>query len=212
MQRVKILNRLVDAGIVAVVRADTGEKAKEYVEGLVAGDIFAIELTYSVPQADSVIADLTKQYADDDRVIVGAGTVLDPTSARLAIIAGAQFIVSPSFSVEVAKICNLYQIPYIPGCQTVTEVQEAMTYGSDIIKVFPGNTLGTGFIKSVHGPLPQASLLPSGGVNFDNMGDWLDAGAVSVSMGSALTKGDTFEEMRDNAKRYSDKFKSLKEG
>ncbi|MGL5342372.1 MAG: bifunctional 2-keto-4-hydroxyglutarate aldolase/2-keto-3-deoxy-6-phosphogluconate aldolase, partial [Lactococcus garvieae] len=146
MQRAELLEKVIKSGVVSVVRADSAEDAVKIVEAVVDGGIKSIELTYSVPRANDVIADLVARYADTD-VVIGAGTVLEPTSARLAIIAGAQFIVSPTFNKEVAKICNLYQIPYIPGVMTPLEAQTAMEYGSELIKLFPGDITGPAMIK-----------------------------------------------------------------
>ncbi|ARD94098.1 4-hydroxy-2-oxoglutarate aldolase 2-dehydro-3-deoxyphosphogluconate aldolase [Lactococcus lactis subsp. lactis bv. diacetylactis] len=129
MQRAELLNKVIQSGVVSVVRAESGEKALKIVEAVISGGITSIELTYSVPRANEVISDLVAKYLGTD-VVIGAGTVLDPTSARLAIVAGAQFIVSPSFNKEVAKICNLYQIPYVPGILTPLEAQKALEYGS----------------------------------------------------------------------------------
>ncbi len=125
MQRAELLNKVIQSGVVSVVRAESGEKALKIVEAVISGGITSIELTYSVPRANEVISDLVAKYLGTE-VVIGAGTVLDPTSARLAIVAGAQFIVSPSFNKEVAKICNLYQIPYVPGILTPLEAQKAL--------------------------------------------------------------------------------------
>ena len=125
MQRAELLNKVIESGVVSVVRAESGEKALKIVEAVVSGGITSIELTYSVPRANEVISDLVAKYIGTE-VVICAGTVLDPTSARLAIVSGAQFIVSPSFNKEVAKICNLYQIPYVPGVLTPLEAQNAL--------------------------------------------------------------------------------------
>jgi len=187
MQRINIINKVVASGVVSVVRADSPEKALKIVDAVIAGGIKSIELTYSVPKANDVIADLVAKYADTD-IVIGAGTVLEPVSARLAIIAGAQFIVSPSFDKEVAKICNLYQIPYIPGILTPREAVEALKYGSEIIKLFPGDIAGSSMIKDFKGPLPQINIMPSGGVSVDNVADWFKAGAIAVSAGGGVTR------------------------
>jgi 2-dehydro-3-deoxyphosphogluconate aldolase/(4S)-4-hydroxy-2-oxoglutarate aldolase len=152
IKKVTILNKIVDSGIVAVIRGESPEKATKTAEAVIKGGVKGIELTFTVPQIDRVIAELSQKYRDS-KVAIGAGTVLDATSARIAILAGAEFIVSPSFNVEVAKICNLYQIPYVPGCMTVTEVQTALSYGVDIIKMFPGSVTGPKMINAIHGPI-----------------------------------------------------------
>ena len=115
--------------------------------------------------------------------------MLDPETARAAILAGAQFVVSPSLSPETARLCNRYQIPYLPGASTVTEVIKCLECGADIVKVFPGETLGPAFVKAVRGPLPQASLMPTGGVSLENVGEWIQAGCVAVGVGGSLTAG-----------------------
>lgn len=192
MKRQDILEKLVKAGVVSVVRANSGEKAIEIVDAVILGEVTAIELTYSIPRAHEVIADLVEKYSGTE-VVIGAGTVLDAVSARLAILAGAQFIVSPCFDLEVAKLCNLYQIPYIPGFMTAKEAKIALEFGSEIIKLFPGDIAGCKMIKDLKGPFPQANIMPSGGVSIDNVGEWLKAGAVAVSAGSAMTKGTSIE-------------------
>lgn len=168
MQRVENLLKLEKAGVIAVVRGETPEKATKIADAVIAGGVKGIELTFTVPQADKVIADLVARYGDTDAVI-GAGTVLDATTARLAIMAGAQFVVSPSFDADVAKMCNLYQIPYTPGCMTITEMQTALEAGVDLIKLFPGSVTGPGMVKAVLAPFPQLSIMPTGGVNLENM-------------------------------------------
>lgn len=212
MQRIEIINKMVASGVVSVVRAESPEKAMKIVEAVVAGGIKSIELTYSVPKANEVIADLVAKYAGTD-VVVGAGTVLDATSARLAIVAGAQFIVSPSFDKEVAKLCNLYQIPYVPGVLTPREAGEALKYGSEIIKLFPGDIAGAAMIKDLKGPFPYINVMPSGGVSADNVGAWFKAGAIAVSAGGGVTRpadsGD-YAGVTANAKEFMAAFHAAK--
>ncbi|BAK58123.1 bifunctional 4-hydroxy-2-oxoglutarate aldolase/2-dehydro-3-deoxy-phosphogluconate aldolase [Lactococcus garvieae] len=204
MQRAELLEKVIKSGVVSVVRADNAEDAVKIVEAVVDGGIKSIELTYSVPRANDVIADLVARYADTD-VVVGAGTVLEPTSARLAIIAGAQFIVSPTFNKEVAKICNLYQIPYIPGVMTPLEAQTAMEYGSELIKLFPGDIAGAAMIKDLKGPFPYINVMPSGGVNESNVAEWFKVGATAVSAGGGVTAPaltGAFAAVKSNAEKF----------
>lgn len=212
MLRTNIINKMVASGVVSVVRADSPEKAIKLVEAVVAGGIKSIELTYSVPGANAVIAELVAKYAGTD-VVVGAGTVLEPTSARLAIVAGAQFIVSPSFDKEVAKICNLYQIPYVPGVLTPKEAVEALKYGSEIIKLFPGDIATPSMIKDLKGPFPYINVMPSGGVSAENVGDWFKAGAIAVSAGGGVTRpaetGD-YAGVTENARQFMAAFEVAK--
>ncbi|MFK4896076.1 bifunctional 4-hydroxy-2-oxoglutarate aldolase/2-dehydro-3-deoxy-phosphogluconate aldolase [Lactococcus petauri] len=211
MQRADLLEKLIKSGVVSVVRAESAEDAVKIVEAVVDGGIKSIELTYSVPRANDVIADLVAIYAGTD-VMIGAGTVLEATSARLAIIAGAQFIVSPTFNKEVAKICNLYQIPYIPGVMTPLEAQTAMEYGSELIKLFPGDITGPAMIKDLKGPFPYINVMPSGGVNESNVAEWFKVGATAVSAGGGVTApaltGD-YAGVKVNAEKFMRAYKAV---
>ncbi|MCS0543188.1 bifunctional 2-keto-4-hydroxyglutarate aldolase/2-keto-3-deoxy-6-phosphogluconate aldolase, partial [Aeromonas veronii] len=149
------------------------------------GGIIGIEVTFTVDGADEVIKELASIYKNSE-VVIGAGTVLDATTARIAILAGAQFVVSPSFDEETAKLCNLYQIPYMPGCMTITEMKRALESGADIIKLFPGNAFGPDFVKAVKAPLPQVNIMPTGGVSLDNIDQWINNGCVAVGVGGNL--------------------------
>ena len=146
-----------------------------------------MEITFTVPGAAGVIEHVAKEFAG--QILVGAGTVLDPETARVAILAGAEYVISPSLNPETARLCNRYQIPYMPGAGTVGEVVAAMECGADIVKAFPGELLGPAFVKAVKGPLPQASLMPTGGVGLENVAEWIRAGAVAVGVGGNLTAG-----------------------
>lgn len=205
MKKFDVLSRIANIGVVAVVRGDTTEKGLKISEACIKGGVTAIEVTYTVPGAGEIISTLVKEHADDKNVLIGAGTVLDSETARSAILNGANFIVSPCFDEEVAKLCNRYQVPYVPGTQTVREIKLAMDAGCDVIKVFPGDILGPKFVKDVKGPLPYANLMPSGGVDLDNIPDWIKAGVVCVSAGSSLTapakKGD-YEGVTELAKKF----------
>lgn len=172
-----------------------------------AGGIDSIEITFTVPGAQKVIESLTEEFGDE--LLVGAGTVLDSETARIAILAGAKYIVSPSFDLETAKLCNRYQIPYMPGCMTIKEIITAMEAGADVIKVFPGSVFGPDFIKAIKGPLPQAVLMPTGGVSLENVDKWIKNGCIAVGVGGNLTKG-TSEDMTKAAKEFVDKVKEVR--
>lgn len=202
--KLKVLNRVVESGLVAIVRTDSPDHAARIADACAEGGVAVLEVTFTVPGAASVISDLAKRY-QSGHIIVGAGTVLDPETARIAILAGAQFLVSPSVNEETARLANRYQIPYMPGAGTVRDVVEAMECGADIIKVFPGETLGPEFIKAVKAPLPQASLMPTGGVNIENAATWIKAGAVALGVGGNLTAGaksGDFRSVTDLARRF----------
>jgi 2-dehydro-3-deoxyphosphogluconate aldolase/(4S)-4-hydroxy-2-oxoglutarate aldolase len=180
------LSQIADSGLVAVVRAEGSEQASRIADACANGGVGAIEITFTVPDAAVVIAALARRDAPR-RILIGAGTVLDPETARIAILAGAQFIVAPSLNTETARLCNRYQIPYMPGAGTVKEIIECMECGADIIKVFPGENLGPPFIKAVKGPLPHACLMPTGGVSLENVDEWIRAGSIAVGVGGNLT-------------------------
>jgi 2-dehydro-3-deoxyphosphogluconate aldolase/(4S)-4-hydroxy-2-oxoglutarate aldolase len=186
--KLDILNRIVTVGLVAVVRAETPEQAMKIADAVIDGGCPAIEVTFTVPGAAHVLEALAARYLPSD-LILGAGTVLDPETARIAILAGAKYIVTPSLNEETVRLCNRYQVPVMPGAMSIRDVIAAMEAGADIIKIFPGEVFGPGFIKSIRGPLPQAPLMPTGGVDIVNVGEWIKAGAVAVGAGGSLTAG-----------------------
>jgi 2-dehydro-3-deoxyphosphogluconate aldolase/(4S)-4-hydroxy-2-oxoglutarate aldolase len=188
MPKLDILRRITDAGLVAVVRAETPDQALRIAEAVHAGGCPAIEVTFTVPGAHRVIERLAAEYKPSD-LILGAGTVLDPETARIAILSGATYVVSPSLNPDTVRLCNRYQVAVMPGAMTIREVVEALEAGADIIKLFPGEALGPAFVKAIKGPLPQAPLMPTGGVDLGNVAEWIKAGAVAVGAGTSLTGG-----------------------
>lgn len=214
MKKLSILSKLTECGVVAVVRADSKEEAVKISEACVEGGIQGIEVTFTVQGADEVIRELASLYKDDRNVVIGAGTVLDATTARIAILAGAEFVVSPAFDAETAKLCNLYQVPYMPGCMTITEIKQALEAGVDIVKLFPGNAYGPEFVKSVKAPLPQVNIMPTGGVDLDNVGQWIKNGCVAVGVGGNLVapaKTGEYEKITEYAKQYVAKVQAARE-
>lgn len=214
MKRLSILKRLIECGVVAVLRADSAEESLKICDSVVKGGINGLELTFTVPQADKVIYDLVIRYKDNPEIVIGAGTVLDATTARLAIIAGASYIVSPCFDLETAKTCNLYQIPYLPGCMTITEAKEALKAGVDIIKLFPGSAYGPSIVSAFKAPMPQLNIMPTGGVNLENMDQWFEQGVVTVGVGGNLlapAKTGDYNKITEIAGQYMEKFREIKE-
>lgn len=213
MKKQKILKKLEDAGVIAVVRGRSKEEAIKASQALITGGVVGLEVTFTVPNAVQVIETLSAQYQGDEKVVVGAGTVLDAVTARLAIMAGAEFVVSPTFDLETAEICNLYQMPYLPGCMTITEMKVALKAGADIIKLFPGSAYGPSIISGFKAPMPQLNIMPTGGVSLENMAEWFRAGVVAVGVGGNLlapaTKGD-FEGVTAIAKQYAEKYAEIK--
>ncbi|HEY5561399.1 MAG TPA: bifunctional 4-hydroxy-2-oxoglutarate aldolase/2-dehydro-3-deoxy-phosphogluconate aldolase [Clostridiaceae bacterium] len=212
MKRIETITKMIEGGVVAVIRAESKDKGFKIIEAIKKGGIKALEITMTVPGAVDIIKELNEAYKDED-VIIGAGTVLDPETARLCILAGAKYIVSPSLNVETIKLCNRYRIPVMPGIMTVKEAIEALEYGIEIIKVFPGNAFGSSIISSFKGPLPQANFMPTGGVSIDNVKDWIKAGAVAVGTGSELTNGaktGDYEAITHAAERFIEEVKKAR--
>ncbi|SHM69209.1 bifunctional 2-keto-4-hydroxyglutarate aldolase/2-keto-3-deoxy-6-phosphogluconate aldolase [Gracilibacillus kekensis] len=212
MRKLNVLSNLKAQKIVAVIRTDTVDQAIKAADACITGGIKIIELTYSIPHVEKAVESLQQNYQDDPQVSIGVGTVLDPYTARQAIFAGATFIVGPSFDKETAKLCNLYQIPYMPGCLTVTEVKEAMEAGADVVKIFPGSNLGPAFLKAIHAPFPQANMMPTGGVDLENVQEWLNHGAFAVGIGGNLitpAKDGDYQKIIELAKEYVRKVKEV---
>jgi len=213
MKKINILTKIAECGVVAVVRADSKEEAVNISEACVEGGIQGIEVTFTVQGADEVIKELAALYQDNNDVVIGAGTVLDAATARIAILAGAQFVVSPAFDQETATFCNLYQVPYMPGCMTLTEMKRALEAGVDIVKLFPGSAFGPDFVKAVKAPLPQINIMPTGGVSLDNVEQWIKNGCVAVGVGGNLlapAKTGDFNKITEYAKQYIEKVQAAR--
>ena len=207
------LRKIEEVGIVAVVRATSVEQAEKITDACIAGGVAAIELTFTVPHADKLIEAMKEKYSSGE-IIIGAGTVMDAATARIAILAGAEYIVSPYFDEETVRTCNRYGIPSMPGIYTPTEAVRAMECGADVLKVFPGDLAGPRFIKDIHGPIPQAIMMPSGGVDIDNVKDWIKAGAIAVGAGSSLTAGaktGDYEKITETGKIFVQRIKEARE-
>ena len=191
MKKEQVLARLKEDCLVAVVRAKNLEQGEKVIDAIIEGGINFIEICMTVDEGSPIdlIANMVAKYKDNEKIVIGAGTVLDPETARMAIMAGANYVVSPGLNVETIKMCNRYRVPMLPGVMTPTEAITALEAGCDIIKVFPGNIVGPAAISSFKGPLPQGEFMPSGGVDVDNVDKWLKAGAYAVGTVSSLTKG-----------------------
>ncbi|AET58522.1 2-dehydro-3-deoxyphosphogluconate aldolase/4-hydroxy-2-oxoglutarate aldolase [Paenibacillus terrae HPL-003] len=181
------LKKIADTGIVLIIRLDNEQEALAVAEAAVKGGIKALEITMSVPNALHVIQTLAEKYREED-VLVGAGTILDAETARAAILAGAELLVSPQLNPEMIKMANRYQAVTISGAFTPTEVLETLEAGADIVKLFPAEGLGPQYVKSVIAPLPQAPIAPTGGVTPQNVQEWLQAGCIGAGVGSYITK------------------------
>lgn len=186
MSREKDLARVLGSGVVAVVRAPDGDRLAEVAEALLAGGVDCIEITFTVPGALRVLERVADRLGD--RVLLGAGTVLDAETARAALLAGARFVVSPTVNKKVTRTCRRYGAICFGGALTPTEILTAWETGADIVKVFPSELTGPGYLKAIRGPLPQIPLMPTGGVTLDNVGEFIRAGACALGVGGSLVE------------------------
>ena len=213
MKKAQILHRLREPGLVAIIRADDSSQLIDATQALLDGGIQAIELTMTTPNAIGVIEEATKKFGD--QVLLGLGSVLDETTARLGILAGAKFIVTPVFRPEVIKACRRYSIPIASGAYTPTEALTAHEAGADFVKIFPADGLGAGYIKSIKGPLPQLEIIPTGGVNLKTVKEFLDAGCAALAVGSNLVSKDIlaardWTKLRETAAAYVEAVKAAR--
>lgn len=194
LNKIRVTQAIAHAGVVAVLRADSAEEVVRMARHAVRGGIKAIEITMTVPSALRAIEQLSAEFsseadsASERYAIIGVGTVLDPETARAAILSGAEFVVAPAFNPATIQLCNRYGVPVMPGTMTIHEIQSAMELGVDIVKLFPGSVFKPGVISAIKGPLPQANIMPTGGVSLGNLREWVKAGAVAVGIGGDLTK------------------------
>ncbi len=214
MSRETTLKRILDCGIVAVVRADSGEQLAKVFQSVAEGGVTVAEVTFTVPDAVAVIRKVREELGDS--VVLGAGTVLDTETARAALLAGAEYIVTPTVNVEVIRMCRRYDKVILPGALTPTEVLTAWEAGADIVKIFPADLGGPPYLKALRGPLPQVRMMPTGGVDLNTAEPFLKAGACCLGVGGSLVEPKTlaagdFTRMRDLARQYRaivDKFRS----
>lgn len=205
MSRDNTLKRIIEGGIVAVVRAESSELLTQVVKALAEGGVTAAEITFTVPNAIEVIKQVRQELGD--RIILGAGTVLDPETARAALLAGAEYLVSPTVNLGVIKLCRRYDKAVMPGAFTPTEILTAWEAGADVVKIFPAEVGGPPYLKAIRGPLPQIRVMPTGGVDLSTAEDFLKAGACCLGVGSSLVEpkavaaGD-FGRIRDLAAQY----------
>lgn len=180
----EVLKKIQSLGLMAVIRASGPQEVERIVEALVAGGVTGIEVTFTTPDALEAVEDLADQYGD--RIVLGMGTLTRPEHARQAREVGAQFLVSPHIEEELARAMAETQLPYMMGALTPTEIVRAYRLGCRVVKVFPGSLVGPGYLKSLRGPYPEVAVMPTGGVNLDNLADWMAAGAFAVGVGSGL--------------------------
>ncbi|HEY8559041.1 MAG TPA: bifunctional 2-keto-4-hydroxyglutarate aldolase/2-keto-3-deoxy-6-phosphogluconate aldolase [Pyrinomonadaceae bacterium] len=207
MNRAEVIRKIKDIGVVPVVRADSPEEALQAVEAIKEGGVPILEITMTVPGAVKVIEKIADRFGDE--VVLGAGTVLDPETARACILAGATFIVSPALNLGTIELCKRYSVPICPGALTPTEVVTAWQAGADFVKVFPCSAMGgASYIKGLKAPLPQVELIPTGGVNLNTAADFIKAGSSALGIGAdlvnlkALREGDAAK-ITESAKQFA---------
>ena len=205
MSKEQQLQHVLDCGIVAVVRSPDSQQLVEVVHALAEGGVTVAEITMTVPDALDVVRQVRNSLGD--RVLLGAGTILDAETARAALLAGAEYLVAPTLNLDVIRLCQRYDKLVMPGAFTPTEILAAWEAGADIVKVFPADVVGPAFFKALRGPLPQVRLMPTGGVDLTTAADFLKAGACCLGIGSQLVEpkavaaGD-FERIRELARQY----------
>ena len=211
----KNLQEIINCGVVAIVRVASAQEAVEVCMAVAKGGVKPIEVTMTVPGAIDAIKEF--KSAVKDEVLVGAGTVLDPETARAVILAGAEFVVSPTLNLEVIEVCRRYSKIVIPGTFTPTEILTAWEAGADIVKVFPATVGGPQYFRDIKGPLPQIRLMPTGGVNLENTPDFIRAGAVAVAAGTSLVDKKAvsernFDLITETAKKFVEAVKLARAG
>ncbi|HFE9686294.1 TPA: bifunctional 2-keto-4-hydroxyglutarate aldolase/2-keto-3-deoxy-6-phosphogluconate aldolase [Clostridium perfringens] len=208
IKKIKTLTNLINEAFVLVLRTNTKDEGIETAKAAIKGGCNIIEVTFTIPNADKVIEELIKDK--NEEVVIGTGTVLDAETARIAILAGAEFIVSPSFDKETATLCNRYGIPYIPGCFTPREIKEARECGSDVIKLFPGSAFKPTIVKDLKAPIKGIAVMASGGVSFENMDEWFNNSCDIVSIGSAIIKLKEPAKIEAETRKYIERVKKLR--
>ncbi|MBM3783993.1 MAG: bifunctional 4-hydroxy-2-oxoglutarate aldolase/2-dehydro-3-deoxy-phosphogluconate aldolase [Acidobacteria bacterium] len=214
MTKSQIRSSILDIGIVPIVRTNSAESAIRSIEAIYAGGIRSAEITMTVPGAVKALEKLADAFGD--KMVLGAGTVLDPETARICILAGAQFLVTPALKTSVIEVSNRYSKIICPGALTPTEVLTAWEAGADFVKIFPcSNMGGAKYIKALKGPLPQVEMIPTGGVNLETAADFLKAGSAAVAVGSELIDAQTikdgkYEVFTERARQYLEAVKKAR--
>ncbi|MPY88472.1 MAG: bifunctional 4-hydroxy-2-oxoglutarate aldolase/2-dehydro-3-deoxy-phosphogluconate aldolase [Luteitalea sp.] len=213
--RVDIVREIENSGVVAIIRMQDPGRVRAVFDALAEGGVRALEVTMTVPGAMRLIEEIAASLPSG--LVLGAGTVLDPETARHAILAGARFIVAPVLHHGVIELCHRYDVAVVPGCFSPTEILSAWQAGADVVKVFPASALGTGFVRDLRGPLPQIKILPTGGVSLENVGEWIKSGACAVGVGSAMLDPKAiaegrYEVLTANARRVVESIRTARAG
>ncbi|MGW8426251.1 bifunctional 2-keto-4-hydroxyglutarate aldolase/2-keto-3-deoxy-6-phosphogluconate aldolase [Peribacillus simplex] len=212
MNKDQVIKLICDNGVVPIIRANNEDQAIRISEACLEGGIQSLEITFTVPKAHKVLERLADRYINEG-IAIGAGTVMDSETARIAILSGASFVVSPYLNDNTVRLCNRYRIACLPGVMSINEVVQAMELGVDILKLFPGEVQGTNMIKAIKGPIPQAKIMPTGGVSLENVADWISAGAVAVGTGGSLiasAKTEDYKTITELSRQFVNKVKEAK--
>lgn len=216
MNKMNLIQRIHEIGLVPVLRATSAKEAMTIADAIIAGGVTTLEITMTVPGAIQVIEQLVKHHGE--KLLVGAGTVLDPETARNCLLAGAQFIVSPALDLRTIELCRRYSVPVMPGALTPTEIVTAWQAGADVVKIFPCSALGGAkYLKALQGPLPQIQMIPTGGVSLGTAEEFLSAGAFALGVGSDLVDARAAAEGRaevitENARKYMAIVRKFRDG
>jgi 2-dehydro-3-deoxyphosphogluconate aldolase/(4S)-4-hydroxy-2-oxoglutarate aldolase len=214
MQKAEVLKSLREIGLVPVLRAESEAQALALADAIAAGGVTVLEVTMTVPGAIRVMRRLAEQRPD---ILIGAGTVLDPETARMCILEGAQFVVSPALNVRTIELCHRYGVAVLPGALTPTEIVTAWEAGADVVKIFPASSLGGAkYLKSVKAPLPQVEMIPTGGVSLATAAEFLEAGAFALGVGADLVNVKAIAEGRpetitESARKYLEIVRKFRE-
>ncbi len=201
-----MLESIKKEGIVAVIRAKDHEEAKGYINACAKGGIRAVELTYSIPN----VVELINELRDDKNLILGVGSVLNAKMAKDAILAGAKYVVSPGYSEEVNDVCKELNTLYLPGCMTVSEIMNAQDKGNKMVKLFPGDVFGPKYVKAIKAPIPNIEIMPTGGVDINNVEKWFEMGVSCVGVGSSLFNAGSLEDIENLAKEFVEKIQNVR--
>ena len=214
MKREEIVERIIESKVVAIIRMDKSDKVISVAEAMIEGGIVSLEVTMTTPNALKIIKELSDNFGSD--VLIGVGSVVDAEIAIKAIEAGAKYIISPIFKRAIIETSHKLDVPAIPGCYTPTEIYSAQEACADIVKVFPADQLGTNYIKAIKAPMPQLQVMPTGGVTLTNAGEWINAGACAVAVGSSpmdkvAIKENNFQKIKTNAELIIENIKNRRE-
>ena len=213
MDKNSLMLKLKKEKLIAVIKESSKQKIIKTVDAIYQGGINFIEITFTIPNSSLIIKELSEKYKNDNNIIIGAGNCLDVTSTESAILSGAKFIVSPKLDIEIIKFCNDYNIPYFPGISTIKEILVSLRNGAEIIKLSPADAYNPNLIQTFKNHIPKANFMLTGGINTENIKEWLKNDVVAVSIGTNLTKGantNDFEAVKNEAKKFVSLVKKFK--